>query len=139
MLHGTKGSLVILATVAFGIGLLFSCAAFSTEITSITEDAADGITSEVITVLLSIGTAIGGLIVWLVKRLVNILASEMDATRVAFTDTLTSLREADSDERAKDRHKDAEERAKDRLEFAHTLRTILLVKTDGSADKWDSA
>ena len=139
MLHGTKGTAVILAFVAGSVALLFSCVAFSSEITSVTTAAADGLSSETVTLLMSIGTAIGGLIVWVVKRLINILASEMHNSREEFANTLNKLREADTIERHKDRQKDISERAKDRLEFARTLRTILGIQNDDHKTDWDSA
>mgnify|MGYP003131362475 CR=1 FL=1 len=139
MLRGSKGTAVIIAFVTGSISLLFSCVALSSEVSPVATAAASGTSSETITLLMSIGTAIGGLVVWVVKRLINILASEMHESRQAFTDTLNSLREADTAERHKDRQKDITERAKDRLEFARTLRTILEIRNDDHRTDWDSA
>jgi len=62
--------------------------------------------------------AIGSLVIWVVKRLINILGEEMKATREAFTEALEKLRKHD-----------AIERAEDRDNFAKTLRTILRIQS----------
>jgi hypothetical protein len=69
--------------------------------------------------LLATGTGVAGLVVWVVKRLINILASEMQATRQAFTVSLDKMREHD-----------ALERGKDRETYSETLREILAAQGD---------
>jgi len=86
--------------------------------------ASDGMianTPTALGVLLATGTGVAGLVVWVVKRLINILASEMQATREAFTVSLDKMRAHD-----------AEERGRDRQVFGDTLREILAAK--GSED-----
>jgi hypothetical protein len=84
--------------------------------------ASDGMianTPTAIGALLGVGTGVASLVIWIVKRLINILASEMTATREAFTVSLDRMVKHD-----------AQERAKDRQIYSDTLREILAVSGD---------